>query len=203
MSTNTKRSNTGIRKCMFETNRWNSNTRKWERLDVKKYGLRMCLQSTCTSVHLLNSRPKDICPKNTECNNAGVTCMLLHDFKNMKPLCKYKDNCLDTECTEFRHPDNRTTEVCELKDECPNVIFKCRKLHPLKSYPPVCSYKADCINCECKKLHPDTRPEVCPNGSECRKAIFEDNCELLHPKFMQKACKYGEDCHSESCRFAH
>jgi len=194
-------------RCLFEDHFFNTKTKAWEPIDASK-GLRRCLHSKCTRKHKLANRPVQVCKRENDCPDAGVTCFLLHDNTKLEPLCRWGINCVDKECTGYRHPRGRSTEVCVDDENCKEALINCFKLHTMSKMIPLCHYKADCINYICQKRHPPGRKEVCEDGSMCWLFITggQEACDKLHPKILQKACRWsswGGECRSYGCPFVH
>jgi hypothetical protein len=194
--------------CLFEDHQFNMQTKVWDVIDSSK-GLRRCLHSKCTRKHKLVNRPIKICKRENDCPDAGISCFLLHDNTKLTSVCHWGKDCCDLECIEYRHPFDRTSEVCPNGELCADALISCFKLHPMAKLIPLCHYKEECINYICSKRHPPTRKQVCEQGSLCWEFITggEKACSKLHPKILQKVCRWsideGKYCNCYGCPFIH
>lgn len=196
-----------VPECLFEDHFFNSKTGNWELIDGG--ALRRCLHSKCTRKHKLANRPTQICPREDDCPDAGVTCFLLHNNDKIQSLCRWGKECIDIDCVAYRHPSGRSREVCTLRDSCPDAMIACFKLHDMIKLVPLCHYRQDCVNFMCTKRHPPGRREICDYGAMCWRFITggETECLKLHPKILQKACRWdspsGGQCKLFGCPFVH
>lgn len=196
--------------CLYEDHFWNGKTKTWEKVSDTN-GLKMCRHSKCTRRHKLPNRPTEICKNEETCQEAELSCILLHDFTKIKPVCYYAGKCCDLECVKYRHPKERTTDVCDRVDDCPDALISCFKLHNLSKIPRVCKFNKPenlCVNFICQKRHRKERKPCCDNGSMCYEYITkqEQGCDKLHPKILQKICRYDNTergCLTYGCPYAH
>lgn len=191
--------------CRFESNYYDNRINQWV---PKNDGLRRCLHSKCDRKHRLKNRPTKVCKRETDCPDVGVTCFLLHNISEIKPMCYFDKNCCDLNCTSIRHSSNRTTEVCEFGEKCKNALITCFKLHPLDKMVPLCKYRSECKNFICEKRHPNDRKKLCEDGSMCYNFIVNgiNGCDFLHPKILQKLCHWDsteQKCRSYGCPYVH
>jgi hypothetical protein len=190
--------------CLFEEHLFNNNTKMWE---INNNELRKCLHSKCTRKHKDNNRPLVVCEHENDCPDAGITCFLLHDNTKIKSLCYYGKNCMDKDCTQYRHPKERITEICN-DNNCENASITCFKLHTMSNLQPICRFGDECINFTCNKRHSKKRKNLCENGSMCYKYIInkQTGCNKLHPKMMQKLCRWDSSnsgCKTYNCQYIH
>ncbi len=193
--------------CLFEDHIFNTQTKSWELIDSTRK-LRRCLHSKCARKHKLPNRPIQVCKRETDCPDAGLSCFLLHNNTKLEPICRWGKACIDLECSSYRHPKSRNNEICPLDEKCPDALITCFKLHTMSKLIPLCHYKNECVNYICQKRHPPERTQVCEEGSMCWGFITqrELGCNKLHPKILQRACKWsmdGGECYSYGCPFVH
>ncbi len=199
--------------CLFEDHVFDHESKSWVPADPKN-GIRRCLHSLCTRQHKLPNRPVKVCKNETNCPDAGTSCFLLHDNTKIRPLCHYGKNCADLECKDFRHPKDRTTEVCPENEKCEHALITCFKLHSLSKITPVCRFKNGCVNFICIKRHGPGRKAICEHGPMCYRFIKygpdvtsePPGCDQLHPKILQKICRWDDStygCKTYGCAFVH
>jgi hypothetical protein len=193
--------------CLFEDHVFNIRTKVWELADVNK-GFRVCLYSKCDRIHKVENRPVTVCKDDINCSEAGISCFLLHDNTKMKSLCYWGYKCINNACHEYRHPSNRSTQLCDLNELCKDAMITCFKLHDMDKIVPLCHYNNDCVNYICNKRHSKERNKICENGSMCWDFITGDcnECTKIHPKILQKICKWDntkEGCRTYGCTFLH
>ncbi len=205
MSTKTYNKETVRKYCLFESNKYNPEDGGWSKEKLPE--LRMCKNSDCKHQHMLaQSRPKIVCPRGKNCDEADITCRYLHPTKDMIKVCnrgEYGINCGDSGCKK-RHCAERRNVICTKGKDCTEAGFTCHDLHPLREMIKACRFISKCMNFDCNFRHPASRV-VCKNPVDCWEYLTKgvEGCNKIHSKIKQGICRNGDDCKIYMCYFAH
>eukprot|EP00808_Paulinella_micropora_P013937 g1559.t1 len=122
------------------------------------------------------------------------------------PRCSFKHDegwkactrgrlCTDSMCNATVHPPGRAESVCPDGVDC--LDFECKELHP-RERPRTCLSSSTCYDLECKFLHSDKR-QVCEEGASCDNV----NCKGAHPASRPPACNLRDQCRFLNCKRFH